>query len=508
MFSSLPISGLPKEHGLLSPGQYWLFCSNGQDAGMLMADYLTGGMEHQNADLICAEARLDQLLKVLPSSLSAKVSVHTYVDQKRQTPDDFVEDFFGHPEQLQRFIAGSHADVVVLQASLVTDFGQHWVAANHYRFNQWLKRHGKTLLVIVDGPGRPEIPLNSIAGTMEGCAMLDRFDAALVLDLYFWQSRLGLFSGLRYRLQRLNGQFQLDIASQASAATYEQPGTDERKIVFQRASLLGLPLLSDFWSVADDYAALLNEAGRAHSATLVFALDSNELVRQMAADFQHLRASGNTGIKLVVRETLACLRYCDQKALLLAGASFIIPESVSSQHMLLYLSALQGLKWNRPLLADVDSLLEKLQPLDARGILDIGTFKAMTSEVLHGSAGELTHQLLEFRLRPTVPADALREQMKLRRQGDIAAFAGDWLYLFLFACPDSRLRLALRKIFRLPVADLFDGMRKLSDSNVLTNPASADEDMLQQLGMPADSPQLVTANVLQPRLIRVSPRGR
>lgn len=501
MLPSIPIAGLPMEHKTLSSGLYWLLCGNRQDADLLTADFLSAGLGSQSAGLLCGAQTLQRLLDMLEPPLSSSIGVHTYTERKDRHADGFLQEFLAHPDRLQDFLTGSRSRLSLLRSSHADNLGIHLGNSKLHAFNQRLKKSGKTLLVVLDSPVRPEISFNNIADKMQGCARLYRADAALVFDVFYWSNQLGLFSDLRYRLRWEGKHLKLDEPIQVEAKQSVIGADDAHKIVFQQESLRGLPLLSPAWSALDSYAEMVSQAGSAHSLTMVFALQSNMQVKQLASDFQNLRTSGNSGLKLVVREVVSCLRYGDQKTLLLSGASFIIPESVSNQHMLLYLSALQGLEWNRPLIQNPEMLFEKQQPLDLRGILDAELFFEKAGKVFRESMGEMTHQLLEFGMQPEVSEAMLSSQLELRRYGDIATFFQGKFYLLLFACPDSALRLALHNVFKLPIAELFMNVRKVTDINRLESLLAGSEDLLQQLAMTEKSVPVMRTERLTPKLV-------
>lgn len=502
----LPVSGVPKEQVMLSSGLYWLFCDSRQDADWLAARLLGGELVDRQVCLLCSEPGLERILKEGQQLSASEARVYTYGGSRE--PAVFKREFINHPERLQGFLASRPEGIALLRGCLEQEFKHEWLGHRLYRLNQWLKKNNRTLLVIFDSPVRPAIPLNEIAGFLQGCAALARIDAELLLDLFFWNNHLGLFSGLQYSLARQAGGllYQPDAIEKTARPAL---GVDARTIVFQGDSLRGLPLMSSHWRVVADYDSLLDQASQGQSATYVFALTHNGLVSRMATDFQLLRASGSTGIKLVVRELVPCLRYSEQKALLLAGASFIVPETVSNQHMLLYLSALQGLEWCRPLVTDTEGLLERSRPVDVRGILDMESFRRHVEAIQDTSMGELTHQLLELRMKESLSAGMVASQMELRRYGDIAAFADGCLYLFLFACPDSSTRQALNNIFHLPLPDLFASAGKVAAIESLTGADMGTENLLERLNFASTQAVSKPApRLLQPRRLPLPDTGR
>ena len=503
MVFDLPLAGLPKEHRLLSSGQYWLLAGEQQDADRLGAGILTSLPAQSKAILICGQKNLEELHKILPALPAASVAVHTHADRFAGGVCRFAQQHLTNPEGLRKiFTKQSTAEIYLLRINLSgSELGpRQWAA--HERLNRWLKKHNKVLLMIADGFVKTDIPLSSLAGMVQGCMFLERTDGMLDLSVFLWINQLGLYADLHYRMGWNGNTLQHETGREQTSVSSTTSALDQQQVLFQRQSLQGLSLLSRHWSVLDSYEEMLDRACSAQAATLVFALDSNAKVRKMANDFMSLRIAGGNDLKLVVREIEPCLRHADQKLLLLSGASFIIPDSTANQHMLLSLSALRGLQWNRPLTAP-DSLASNLEPLSIKGVVTTEIFREAVRSVLKSSMGEVVHQLLELELRQNIAPDTLESQLLLRRYGDIATFAGNKFYLFLFACPDTALTAALHNIFKLPVSVLFSQARKITDADRFIRGLEAGENILPGLDTASQQEQIPLINKLQPVLLSV-----
>lgn len=508
MVFSLPLAGLPKEHRLLSSGQYWLFGNEQHDADRFCAGILAGLPVQSSATLICGQKKLGKLQKMLSELPAASVAVHTHADRFTGGACRFAQQHLTNPEGLRKvFKTHPAVEICLLRISLAgcgLELAQ-WAA--HERLNRWLKAQNKVLLIVADGFAKADIPLNSLAGMVQGCMFLERADGMLDLSVFLWSNQLGLYADLNYRMGWDGNTLQHEADPEQVIAFSAAPALDQQQLVFQRQSLQGLSLLSSHWSVLDSYEEMLDRARSARAATLVFALDSNAKARKMANDFMNLRMGGGNDLKLVVREIEPCLRYVDQKLLLLSGASFIIPDSTANQHMLLFLSALKGLQWNRPLAAR-DSLASNLEPQSIRGVVTTEIFREAVRSVLKSSMGEVVHQLLELELHQNIAPDTLESQLLLRRYGDIATFAGNKFYLFLFACPDTALTAALHNIFKLPVSVLFSQARKITDADRFIRGLEAGEDILPRLEEPKQQERVSLMNGLQPVLLPAVGKGK
>ena len=475
---NLPLAGLPIEHRLVSPGQYWLLSDEQQDADQISAGILTQIPAQSKAVLICSQGKLDQLHAILPDPPAAAVAVRTYKDRFAGGTCRFARQHMTHPEGLRKvFKKHSAASVCVLRTSLAGCEFTSALWAAHERLNRWLKVHNKILLVVVDGFAKVDVPVVALAGMMQGCMFLERTSGMLDLSVFLWTNQLGLYADLHYRMEWQGSTLQHKAEMAQPQSSTAALALDQQQLVFQRQSLQGLPLLSQHWSVQNSYQEMLERARGAQAATLIFALDSNIQVRGMANDFMSLRMAGGNNLKLVIREMEPCLRHADEELLLLSGASFVIPHSTSNQHMLLFLSALRGLQWSRPLTVP-DGLASNLEPQNIRGVVTPDIFYETVQSVMSRSMSEVTHQLIELEFQSNMTPNILETQLTLRRYGDIATFVDNRLYLFLFACPDSALKAALHNVFKLPVSILFSQVRKITDISGYISRSGAGENIL------------------------------
>lgn len=508
MLFNLPVAGLPKEYTAFAAGQYWLGMVNKQDADKLSKGFLARLPTSPKAALLCDTSVLPDLLTGLPSQLSTNLQVYTFAENSAEpklatkkfnlkkarrkfwrlptwlnlSTKNLAQEFLTNPEGLQKLIQRSSAQIFIVRASVLPNFKGSPSFLRQQRFNQWLKKQNKTLVLLVDGLEEACLPLTELTQMLQGWVFLARRAGALDLNIFLWINRLGLFSGLRYPMQWQDDWLQQDQAAPSVNNSNHSLALDAEQVIFQQASLSGLALLSSSWQVVANQAELIAAANTAQSATLVFAVTHRDQVEALAKQLHQLRVAGGNNLKLIVREVAPCLRYKDQRLLLLMGASLILPLEVSNQSLLVFLTAVQGLQWHRSLTLDADDLLSRLDPPELKGLVSPDVFVTTISSILANSLGEVSHQLLELELNPRITPEELSSQLHLRRFGDLATMAVNTaaqktqhdavgihastgtkapkLYLFLFACPEASLNQAVRNVFKLPLQDLFVSIKK------------------------------------------------
>ncbi|VTR49681.1 cellulose biosynthesis protein BcsE [Serratia fonticola] len=110
------------------------------------------------------------------------------------------------------------------------------------------------------------------------------------------------------------------------------------------------------------------------AATLIFALYQSDEIDELAHQIHSLRRSRGDGLKIVVREMSASLRYSDERLLLACGANLIVPTWHRFPIFLTMLEGIQGQRLSRHVPEDIDNLLAGLRPLQLKGYLPLEEF--------------------------------------------------------------------------------------------------------------------------------------
>ncbi|MDU5192848.1 MAG: cellulose biosynthesis protein BcsE [Mixta calida] len=232
---------------------------------------------------------------------------------------------------------------------------------------------------------------------------------------------------------------------------------DEAICLAEKQVLEGAPPLSSHWQLFGNNELVASRAQQADSATVIFALTHNDQIRTLAQDVHSLRRTRGAGLKIIVREMQTSLRYSDERLLLACGVNAIVPFGAPMSRFLTTLESLQGQRYNRHVPADLDALLQSLQPLQLRGFLPLDKFCEAVTQLVNNTLLPENGKGLLVALRPVPelrPEQALT-LCKPRRYGDLVTVLGDRLYLFLSSCRYNDLDTALKFIFRLPHDELF-----------------------------------------------------
>ncbi|MDT8896320.1 cellulose biosynthesis protein BcsE [Halomonas sp. I1] len=234
-------------------------------------------------------------------------------------------------------------------------------------------------------------------------------------------------------------------------------GSDDHEYLVQRCVLEGAPALSEHWHVYDSARAVVAQAVNAQAATVVLGLEHADEIEAVARWMHGLRAQRGNAIKLVVRELVPCLRYRDERLLSLCGVTLVIGASVPLSRFLSRLDGIQGQRFTRQISLDFEGVVASLHPVTPGGAVSSATFLDRIEQWLDSSAAEAVSSLM-VALQPAgglSPEQALH-QCRLSRYGDMATLMEGRLYLFLFGCRSTDLEPALKRLFGLPDAALFE----------------------------------------------------
>ena len=459
----LAIPGLREEWAQLRRGGlYWLDCAQAEDAEMLARQLLAGLDPAARASLVVGGGSPQALL----AALGADEGPGELWPYAFAVEDAAALRQLGRELQRRRHAPRGQLIVLLAPGACWDVFAGPRLEAWCVAQRAWLAAADCCLLVLSHGPaadlGDRLLACNE---PLSGLAALAHRDGGLHYQLHFWRNALGVQAAVEAPWLRGGAGF---VCLGERARGDASPAASDRHLYLAERSVLeGAPPLSEHWRLFDDAAALLAAAGGATAACAIFAIGDNAAVPVLAERLYRLRQRRGRALRLVVRESAACLRYLDERLLLACGASLIVPAGTGLSRFLGLLDSLSGQLWTRSLPDDLPALLKRLRPPPQRGLLPGGEFAALVGELLGGGDGELDHLLLRLTPLPGLALAQVLGQCRLRRAGDLACVAGGELWLFLFACRGDGLELALGHIFRLPWRELFAGLEVQRDGAAL-----------------------------------------
>lgn len=344
-------------------------------------------------------------------------------------------------------------------------------------WRHWAEQRGHILILVFEA----EAAFLETAREFAGLARLRDLGSGAMLEMLHWFGPQGLACRQSFALAGPPGS--LAVRSDPAAAVLPHRAPDE-DAVYAMTAALGRHGAPSHWRLFDTLETLLAAAAGAQGATCVLAFDSRPSLSRLLPTVFRLRRDGGPGLKIVVRELDVRLRYSQESVFRILGGNLVVPAEVGHSRFLGLVETVQGQAVRPCLPVPGETAAAALTPIAERGYLPASRFVEAVRTALAGSAA-LAVQCALVRL-PVVPglqpADALR-YCALRRAGDICTADRESVHVFLFACRESDLALALHRLFRLPVTELFAGeVRCLSRGAILG--------ALDNLAADADLPDL------------------
>ncbi|EPK7357593.1 cellulose biosynthesis protein BcsE [Kluyvera ascorbata] len=328
---------------------------------------------------------------------------------------------------------------------------QHWLN----KTQQWAKYHQCTLLVL--NPGiNADTQTSLLLGeyrSLSGLASLRYQGDSQLLDIVFWANEKGVSARQQLLINQKDDGWHLAQDEVANV----QPRSDEKTVLSNINILEGAPALSEHWMLFDTNDAVFNAARTAQAATVIFSLSQNSQIEALARNIHTLRRQRGSAIKLIVRETTACLRATDERLLLSCGANVVIPASAPLSRSLTLIESVQTQQYTRHVPEDLTTLLANTEPLKLKGYQTWDIFCDGVQRIVNNTLLPADGKGVMVALRP---APGLRVEQALtlcrpHRMGDIVTIADRRLVLFLPFCRVNDLDKALNHIFPLPTGDIF-----------------------------------------------------
>lgn len=481
-------------------GLYWLLCEQADEADTLCRQVLAGMPADSRAILVACGRWPATLLDALAAD-QGPGTLWPYAFSE----GDATSALRRLGRELWRLRAPRSQLILLLAPATCWDaFADPALEEWCGELQRWLMQCGCSLLVLSYGQvARSCGRLLASNESLSGLAQLTYSDGALNYQVHYWRNALGVQAAVEARLVRTAGGY---VCQAETACDDMSPAASDRHLYLARhIALEGVPPLSEHWRLYADDTSLLSAAGSATAACVIFVVADNSHVSALAECLYRLRQRRGRALRLVVREIAPCLRYLDERLLLLCGATLIVPFGTGLSRFLGLLDSLSGQLWTRSLPEGLGATLKRLRPPALRGLLPAREFASAVVDLFGADQdGEVNHLLLCLRPLEGLALSPLLGQCRLRRAGDLACVADGDLWLFLFACRPDVLEMALEHVFRLPWRELFGSYRVCSDTEELEAVVVANE--TERLPAPGEAERVLpVARLLTP--VRIGPAG-
>lgn len=344
------------------------------------------------------------------------------------------------------------------------------------RLSEWCAGERCALLLVMTPPTaddeRPAPDLHGFHGRFAGAVQLSQQQGQYTWEVAFWRDNQAVVAGEVLRLRFAPDEHRLMVASETYSDTIEEAGMlapDEQRVIVSRDAVLRERFIPEDWRVVDSNEAAVATASRSVAATVILHYAGTHDLETLAGQVHRLRRGAGRALKIVVREDREAMRQHYELLMLNLGANAVIAQRTPFARMQAMIDSLQGQVFSRPILADYHSALSAVLTTTTSGYVTAPTFIALVRDAVARSRMiRLPHVLLQLPLLPEVAhVDALRA-CRMSRAGDLCTASGDSLYAFFFACRMDDVDAVCQRVFKRPMAELFEGDLRSGDNDSIT----------------------------------------
>ncbi len=278
------------------------------------------------------------------------------------------------------------------------------------------------------------------------------------LGLERWTTDGGALFQTAFGLLRdhTSGRLMADGTRTRGAARELVEAADQSEVIATRASVEGQRGVPGHWRIVEGLADLEIAAASSVAATVLLDAGGASDFESRARLVHHLRRTRPLTLKIVVRENLGKLRTHSEQALLQLGSTAVVYKEVGFSRLLQLLQDINAQSHTRKVHPDYEQALGSFMPARERGYQPPAQFCALVRSMLDRThAIGLSHSLVRLNVLAQIPhLDALRA-CHTARDGDLFTADHEAVYVFLFACREPDVDLALHRLFALPLTQLF-----------------------------------------------------
>lgn len=209
------------------------------------------------------------------------------------------------------------------------------------------------------------------------------------------------------------------------------------------------------WRQIESHNNLLDFIEPGLDGTIILTSTQKIAFHSLVGQVHMLRSHAGDIWKIFVRERDRAIRISEEKILLSAGITLVLPRELSLSRVLSLTESFTNWRFDR-VLPSLDALFNKLRRKNIQGIVSAQTFFETVPEI----AREQHRQGLDFtlifaHLARGVSVREVLTRAHVSRNNDLISYTRDGVYIFLPACNVADANKVLFGIFRMPVSYLF-----------------------------------------------------
>lgn len=380
-------------------------------------------------------------------------------------------------KELEQFETPEDSYLIIDQADALLSLHDASVALDQVDIlKRWFERRRVTALLVFTRVTEAHLnTINSLMDSLNGVARLGGERDGLELTFEYWQSPDGTIAARNYRMTRLDGGLyeasvralpQETAVNEREVERDSEPDDPQAYYFYMNPDLDQLAAtVPGMWQRHDTLVGIMHASRNKRAATAILSYDRETNLRQLAETVHMLRSSLGRRARIVVHEKGASLRYLNEALLLRLGLNLVIHRDVPNGRLPLLLESLNGQNFNRDVDINFEAALASVLPTRLRGYLTPLRFVREVGAILaQGNVLNIPSALIIGVPLASVSMTDLIATAGLSRPGDLMSADSQHCYLFLNACSQSTILVALERILKNRVDAVFGDVRFLARS--------------------------------------------
>ncbi|RUO35106.1 BcsE family c-di-GMP-binding protein [Aliidiomarina soli] len=260
-------------------------------------------------------------------------------------------------------------------------------------------------------------------------------------------------------------QFDIDVLDESAAAsTSSHAAAHEPVLLGNRApkyavadALASTESLPKEWRVIESYNDIQDYIEPGVDGVILLPFTKHSEIQTLLKTVHGIRKYAGPYWKIVIRERNSSVRLYEEKVLLQAGVTLVVPQQLPLNRLLSLVESVSGWKFEQRL-ATLETLSGRLKVSSYKGYLEAAEFFQVVPQIAQRNAAyKLDFSLIFAHPAAGVSSSEILSRCKIQREGDLITSTREGVYIFLPACRANDVDKVLFSLFSMPVSHLFSG---------------------------------------------------
>lgn len=360
-------------------------------------------------------------------------------------------------EEIQFYPEAQHAHLIIhLDEELLVALSTENVKQALTLVDNFARQKNATVLWVLTGEQALTLlsELQRFNHVIAGLAIATTEAVSQTLFIEFWRHASGYVTKLSCQVTEKEP-LTLKVIKKQEVGHFQQ-FTDQNHVLINRSLVPSNTKLPPNYTLYDNNTTLYQAAAQKQAATVILAIDKSTDLLKLGEQCLELRKTAGNWLKIVLKNSDGVIRHKDECVFLTVGVNLILHSSTDISRLMSQVQAIQGYRFARPLPQQFSDVLSHVKGSQEKGYLPAFRFieevlKHRDSSINTGVSGVL----IVLKLQKGLPVQTVLPLFKIKRVGDIFTATEKHIYLYLNACRENDVDLALTRLFRLSLGEFF-----------------------------------------------------